>query len=131
MPTDIFSTYSTGENRVTASIMAVLRSLSLHRIERLLGALLEQPELELVQFENQPARGGEGVPDALILSSCRLLVETKVARNAVNKRQLERHLERLRDEHAKETFRAQLIFDRCRAIASPAMAASAIPAPAG
>lgn len=35
----IFSTYSTGENRVTASILAVLRSLSLDRIQRLLGAL--------------------------------------------------------------------------------------------
>jgi hypothetical protein len=111
MSTDIFSTYSTstGENRITASIMAVLRSLSLHRIERLLGALLEQSEFELVQFENQPSKGGEGVPDALILSSCRLLVETKVVRNAVNSNQLERHLQRLRDERAKETFRAILV----------------------
>ena len=39
MPDSIFSTYRTGENRVTASILAVLRSLALHRIERLLGAL--------------------------------------------------------------------------------------------
>jgi hypothetical protein len=50
--TSIFSTYSTGENRVTASILAVLKSLSLNRIERLLGALLEQSAFELVRFQN-------------------------------------------------------------------------------
>jgi len=65
MGSSIFSTYSTGENRVTASILAVLKSLSLGRIERLLGALLEQSEFQLVRFENQPSRGGKGVPDAI------------------------------------------------------------------
>jgi len=38
MGSSLFSTYSPGENRVTASILAVLRSLSLGRIERMLGA---------------------------------------------------------------------------------------------
>ena len=82
--TSIFSTYSTGENRVTASFLAVLRSLSLDRIQRLLGALLEQSEFELVRFENQPSKGGSGVPDAIIQSSIRLLIETKTERNGVN-----------------------------------------------
>ena len=91
MAANIFSTYSTGENRVTASILAVFQALSLSRIERLLGALLEQSEFELVRFENQPARGGEGVPDALILSSVRLLLETKTSRNMVGAPQLKRH----------------------------------------
>ena len=91
----IFSTYSTGENRVTASFLAVLRSLSLDRIQRLLGALLEQSEFELVRFENQPSKGGKGVPDAIIQSSIRILVETKIERNAVKLPQIERHLERL------------------------------------
>ncbi len=95
--TSIFSTYSTGENRVTASILAVLKSLTLSRIERLLGAMLEQSELELVRFQNQPSRGASGVPDALIQSSFRLLIETKTARGTVNKPQLERHLARLDD----------------------------------
>ena len=93
--TSIFSTYSTGENRVTASFLAVLRSLSLSRIHRILGALLEQSEFELVQFVNQPSKGGRGVPDAVILSSVRLLVETKIERNTVDGEQLRRHLERL------------------------------------
>src|SRR5262245_50214231 len=95
MPDSIFSTYRTGENRVTASIVAVLRSLALHRTERLLGALMEQSEFELVTFEDQTAKGGRGVPDASITASCRLLIETKIERNAVRTDQIRRHLERL------------------------------------
>lgn len=102
MATNLFSTYSTGENRVTASILAVLRSLSLDRIQRLIGALLEESEFELVKFQNQPAKGAAGVPDAVIQSSCRLLVETKIKRNAVKTDQLKRHLERL-DEAVENT----------------------------
>lgn len=100
--TSIFSTYSTGENRVTASFLAVLRCLSLDRMSRLLGSLLEQSEFELIHFENQPSKGGTGVPDAIIQSSVRLLLETKTERNAVNLPQLKRHLERL-DKSSEET----------------------------
>lgn len=91
----IFSTYSTGENRVTASFLAVLRALSLDRMQRLLGSLMEQSEFELIRFVNQPSKGGTGVPDAMIQSSIRLLLETKIVRNAVSDRQLRLHLERL------------------------------------
>ncbi len=83
MGNNLFSTYKTGENRVTSSILAVVRSLSLGRIERILGALMEQSAFELVRFQNQPSRGAEGVPDAEIVGSCRLLVETKMERDAV------------------------------------------------
>lgn len=98
----IFSTYSTGENRVTASFLAVLRSLSLDRIHRLLGALLEQSEFELIQFENQAAKVGQTVPDAIIQSSCRILIETKTVRNAIGLPQLQGHLKRL-DEGSEVT----------------------------
>ena len=98
---NIFSTYSQGENRVTASFLAVIRSLSLDRIQRILGALLEQSEFELVRFDNQPSKGGEGVPDAIIQSSVRILVETKTERDALNLPQIERHLARL--DEATET----------------------------
>jgi len=91
----IFSTYSTGENRVTASFLAVLRALSLDRMQRLLGSLMEQSEFELIRFENQPSKGGTGVPDAMIQSSIRLLLETKIVRDAVRVPQLKRHLERV------------------------------------
>lgn len=97
----LFSTYSTGENRVTGSILAVLRSLSIDRMERLLGALLEESDFELLHFENQPSKGGAGVPDAVIQGSVRLLIETKTARNSVNLPQIQRHLQRL-DESAED-----------------------------
>ena len=107
MSAGLFSSYSTGENRVTASILAVLQRLSLGRIERLLGALLES-EFGLVRFQNQPSRGGESVPDAEILSSCRLLVETKRTRNSIKKPdQMVRHLKRL--DLAKEETRLRLV----------------------
>lgn len=95
----IFSTYKTGENRVTASFLAVLRSLSLDRMQRLLGSLLNQLEFELIRFENQPSKGGTGVPDAMIQSSIRLLLETKTVRDDVSVPQLERHLKRLDEAH--------------------------------
>ncbi|KLU02313.1 TIORF34 protein [Rhodopirellula islandica] len=99
--TSIFSTYSTGENRVTASCLAVLRSLSIDRMERLIGALLEQSEFQLIRFENQPSKGGAGIPDAIIQSSLRLLIETKTQRNTVRKDQVIRHLALL--DEASET----------------------------
>ena len=107
MGASLFSTYTKGENRVTASILAVLRSLALGRIERLLGALLEQSEFELVRFRNQPSRGASGVPDAEIVSNCRLLIETKVERNAVSLDQLQRHVQRL--DHSTETVQGLLL----------------------
>lgn len=103
----IFSTYSTGENRVTASLLAVLGSLSLGRIERLLAAMLEQSEFELVRFQNQPSKGGTGVPDAIIHASIRMLVETKTERNGLNEPQLRRHLKRL--DNAKEQSQFLLV----------------------
>lgn len=103
----IFSSYSTGENRVTASILAVVRSLSVGRIERLIGALLEQSEFQLVRFDNQPSGGSAGVPDAIIQSSFCLILETKVVRKAVTRPQIERHLDRL--SQSKESHRTLLL----------------------
>src|SRR5690606_25047343 len=88
---------STGENRVTASILAVLRSLSLDRMQRLLGSIMEQSDFELIRFVNQPSKGGTGVPDAMIQSSIRLLMETKIVRDRVTVPQITRHLSRLNE----------------------------------
>ncbi len=76
-------------------MVAVLSSLSLKRIERLLGSLFEQSELELVRFKNQPSTGSPGIPDAEIVASCRLLVETKIRPGSASRDQLKRHLNRL------------------------------------
>jgi hypothetical protein len=53
VPDSIFSTYRNGENRITASLLAVLRSLDLQRTERLLGALMERKKSGLGAFEAQ------------------------------------------------------------------------------
>ena len=92
MSTQIFSTYATDENRVTASTLAVLQSLSLQRFQRLLGQLIEQPDLDLITIQNQVSRGEAGVPDAVISASFRISIETKIRRNAVKKDQLVKHL---------------------------------------
>lgn len=92
MPMSIFSTYSTGENRVTSSILAVLKSLSLQITEPLLGAIMEISEFELMTFQNQPKSKNGSVPDAVIFSSIKMLLETKIVKNAVSKEQLVRHL---------------------------------------
>jgi len=57
--------------------------------------MLGASELQLIDFSNQVSRGGPGVPDAVISSSIRLMVETKTARNAVDAAQLRRHLDKL------------------------------------
>ena len=55
MAINLFSTYKTGENRVTASILAVLRALSIGRVERLLfgriGRLLRLPPVRLGEVD--------------------------------------------------------------------------------
>jgi hypothetical protein len=63
MGNSLFPTYTPGEHRVTTSMLAVLRSLALGRIERLLGALLEQSASELVRCQHRPSRGALGWPN--------------------------------------------------------------------
>jgi hypothetical protein len=96
MSSGIFATYRKGENRVTASILAVWRSLSLPRTERLIAALLEDADFRLVTFKNQiVAKGQRSVPDAEVIASVRILIETKLDRNAVDEDQLREHLSHL------------------------------------
>ena len=54
MTTNLFSTYRQGENRVTATFLAVLQRLSLPNIDRILGALFGETSFSLVSFDNQP-----------------------------------------------------------------------------
>jgi len=44
MSGSIFSSYSSAENRVTECFLAVLRSLAVHRIERILSIVLEEED---------------------------------------------------------------------------------------
>ncbi len=99
MANSIFSRYRQGENRVTATLLAVLERLGAETTEALLSTAVEGGDetLQLVRFRNQPMGTGEGVPDAQIRASINLLFETKVAIGAVNRKQLDRHLAALDD----------------------------------
>ena len=91
MTTPLFSTYRQGENRITATLLAVLQRLSLPNIDRVLQALLEDATFSLVTFDNQP-KGKDSTPDAKIGTGSAIWIETKRVRNAVSSCQLKKHL---------------------------------------
>ena len=96
MTTNLFSTYRQGENRVTATFLAVLQRLSLPNINRILQALLEETSFSLVSFDSQP-QGQGSRPDAKIGTGPAIWIETKTTRNAVRLGQIEKHLASLSD----------------------------------
>jgi hypothetical protein len=104
MPNPLFSTYSQGENRVTASILAVFERLSFALVEQLLQSLLQEPETSFLTFRNQPV-GPSSTPDARIRASFSYWIETKRQANAVQTSQLRRHLRALDDERNVDTQR--------------------------
>ena len=95
MTTPLFSTYRQGENRITATFLAVLQRLSLPNIDRILQALLEDAAFSLVTFDNQP-KGKGSTPDARIGTGSAIWIETKRVRNAASSSQLKKHLNSLR-----------------------------------
>ncbi len=99
----LFSTYRQGENRVTASMLAVLERIDLALLERLLGAASGESELQMVSFRNQIAGTGS-VPDAGISAHFNYLFEVKTTREAVGVRQLRAHLGSLGGEGDQRLF---------------------------
>lgn len=84
MPNPLFSRYSQGENRVTASILAVFERISFALVERILQILCEEPNIPLLEIRNQiRLRGAGGVPDGAIQASFAYWIETKVVQNAI------------------------------------------------
>ena len=96
MTTNLFSSYRQGENRVTATFMAVLQRLSLPNIDRILGALLNKPNFALVAFADQP-QGKVSTPDARIGTGATIWVETKTTTGVVDCKQIEAHLQSVGD----------------------------------
>lgn len=99
----LFSTYRTGENRVTSSIMAVFERIDLALVRDVLaGAAGAGDELRAVTFENQIV--GEGsVPDARITGRFTWWFETKTARGGYaneghDREQLRSHARLLKEE---------------------------------
>jgi hypothetical protein len=92
----LFSTYRQGENRVTASLMAVFERIDLMKVERILAGASEDSALQLFSFENQVhGLGSASVPDARISASFSLWFETKTVTNAVRLDQVREHLRHL------------------------------------
>ncbi|TCN28592.1 hypothetical protein EV644_1456 [Kribbella orskensis] len=80
MPSPLFSTYRSGENRVTSSTMAVFERIDLALVQELLeSASGIGDELRAVSFENQVVGDGS-VPDARISARFTWWFETKTAR---------------------------------------------------
>jgi hypothetical protein len=99
---NIFNTYQQGENRVTASMLAVFQRLNLGVLERLLASAAGETSLSLVEFTSLPTDGSGVVPDAAIRGSFNYLFEVKTERDAVRRAQVEGHLQRLGDRHREQ-----------------------------
>ncbi len=109
MPSPLFSRYSQGENRVTASILAVFERISFSLVERILQILCEEPNLPLLEIKNQIKSGkADSVPDGAVQASFAYWIETKVVQNAIGldhlledgrsvNRQLKAHLDALKE----------------------------------
>ncbi|NJN49639.1 MAG: hypothetical protein HC805_07575 [Alkalinema sp. RL_2_19] len=69
MPNPLFSRYSQGENRVTASTLAVFERISFALVERILQTLCQEQNLSLLTIKNQfkPKNAAAGKPVAFTM----------------------------------------------------------------
>lgn len=104
----LFPKYSQRENRVTAAIVAVFERLPFALVQRVLQEILEEPESDLVTFENQ-VRTEDSVPDGRIAGSFAYWIETKVEKNAVDAAQLRRHVSALNSADGYKTQRLLVV----------------------
>jgi hypothetical protein len=95
--TSLFSTYRQGENRVTATLLAVLERLSLSNIDKFLQGVLSDSATRLVAFENQPP-GDVSRPDAVIRAFRSLWIETKTTAGSLREDQLTHHLKVVKEQ---------------------------------
>jgi len=108
VPGSLFSTYSQGENRVTASILAAFERLSFGVVEGILQALCREAPGPLLIFANQPTGDEHSRPDARIGASFAFWIETKAAAGAVKKDQLKKHLTAL-DKEAPVVYQRLIV----------------------
>ena len=100
MPNPLFSSYRTGENRVTSSTLAVFERTDLALVQEILEAATNAgAELTTVTYNNQVVNDG-GVPDARIAGRFVWWFETKTARGGYtseghDRSQLRQHAKQL------------------------------------
>ncbi|BBC25118.1 hypothetical protein [Pseudanabaena sp. ABRG5-3] len=114
MPKSIFSQYKQGENRVTASILAVFEKISFRLVEKILQILFEDTNQSVLTFKNQ-VKHKDSVPDARIHASFTYLLETKVVpilNNSAAQEQLRNHIKVLEGESTKHKRLLVLTPDR-------------------
>lgn len=99
MVQSIFSTYSQGENRITASIIQVLKNLPVNVVEHFLRMFSQTDAQEFLRFKNQ-VKGSESTPDAEISANFTLLFETKVVPNRIGISQLRKHAALAKERNA-------------------------------
>jgi hypothetical protein len=110
MPNPLFARYSQGENRVTASILAVFERISFALVERILQILCQEPNIPLLEIRNQiKQKGADSVPDGAIQASFAYWIETKVAPGKVDAAQLKRHLDSLLQQPNVDASKKRLI----------------------
>lgn len=100
MANSIFSTYSTPENRVTSTILAVFEKLNTATVARILQVLTDDSTLELIEYVNQ-VKSPDSVPDGRIKGLFDYIIETKVVPNAIKINQIENHLMFLKYDFSK------------------------------
>lgn len=88
----IFSTYSHGENRITSTIIQVLKNLPINVVENFLIMFSETDTQEFFSFKNQVIGKGS-VPDAEISANFRLLFETKITKGEIGRIQMNKHFD--------------------------------------
>lgn len=112
MAKSIFSTYSTPENRVTSTILAVFEKLNYNTVASILQILMEDSTIELIEYENQvsfkvPIEEGEksktnskkSVPDGRIRGSFDYIIETKIVEGGVDAKQIKNHCKAMVNEY--------------------------------
>jgi hypothetical protein len=100
MANSIFSTYSTPENRVTSTILAVFEKINSTTVTRILQVLMEDSTIELIEYENQ-VKATDSVPDGRIKGLFDYLIETKVVADSIKKKQIENHCKSLKYDFSR------------------------------
>lgn len=100
MANSIFSTYTTSENRVTSTILAVFEKINTSTVTNILQVLLEDSTIELIEYVNQ-VKGPKSVPDGRIKGLFDYIIETKVCRDSLKKQQIINHCKLLQYDFSR------------------------------